>query len=203
MFILRDPLVRLYSNYNMRIKHASLASSRVYNKKIPSFWDIIKPDIVALRECGMEINVGDTNFNPRDIYNENVMWCFHDDKFKIQGYHFAKGMYSWQLEMLRRSANPNRIMVVCYDDFHAENIGFVEMVAKFLGLDTNEIGKARKLLPSHKTEVECPTEYRKNHSLVEITDYFEEWLHAYYEKWNNVLREDFGIDCGWRRKLPC
>lgn len=204
VFILRDPLVRLYSHYNMRIKHANDNTTRVYKERIPSFMELIRPDIWSFRECGIDMYLGDSNFNPRDLYNENLMWCFHDDKFHNLDFYLAKGMYSWQLEMLRRSANPNRIMVVCYDDFHAWNLGFFEKLTEFIGVDINTaIGKGGMLVPSHKRRLECPSEYRKNHSLTEISDLLEKKLHEFYKQWNNVLREDFGIDCGWRRELTC
>jgi len=207
VIILRDPLVRVYSHYKMRLGIATNPDMVLYNKKVPSFVEFIEDDLEKLRKCGVDINLDDPNFNPRKLYSKSVMWCFYNPNFDHLDYYLVKGMYSWQLEMLRQSANSNRILVTCFNDMNAWNEGYLEMLAKFIGVDfTSSKMKASGdfiPIPSHKRAAECPMNYRKNHSLSEVSPLLEKKLQEFYEKWNAVLRKDFGIDCGWRRKLTC
>jgi len=204
VFVLRDPLTRLYSHYNMRVRQSTLKWHKLYKKKVPSFEELIYSDLAMLRYCGIDVNLTDPNFDPRTLYKKRLMWCFHNPKIPKKDFFLVKGMYSWQLEMLRRSANPNRIIVTCFDDLVAENKGFLKMLTKFIGLDTIRTRKSKRfILPSHKRIAECPMNYRKYHNLLEVTPLLEKKLHIFYNVWNKVLQEDFGIDCGWRRELTC
>lgn len=80
-FIMRDPLVRLYSHYKMRVTQANVVGGRVYQKRVPTLKEFIKTDFDNFRKCGVNISwYGwyDTKFDPRIFYKEDIMSCFHD-----------------------------------------------------------------------------------------------------------------------------
>lgn len=200
IFILRDPLSRLYSHWNMRHRWSSKKTHRLYNTKVPSLKMLIEGDLKKLSVCGLDLDLNDPNFNPRIFYNQMLMWCFHN--FEVHhrtDMYLIKGLYAWQLEMIRRKANPNRVMVTCYDDFKADNQGFVSMVSKFVGL---RVFKKGVYEPSRKSSIECPREYLKFKNL-DVTPEYQQTLHKFFQKWNTVLVQDFGIDCGWKTNLDC
>jgi len=204
VFILRNPLARLYSHYNMRKVQSHNPDHRLYKTKIPSLESYIDNDLKKLRDCGMDINLNDPDFDPRTFYDEDLMWCYHKITYPLTDMHLVKGMYSWQLEMMRRSANPNRVIIACYDDFVADNRGFVNMIAEFIGVGLVDVKENPNwsLMPSKEKQPECPSAYRKAKKLPVDLKY-ERILNIFYSKWNKVLAEDFGIDCGWTRDLRC
>jgi len=200
-FIMRDPLVRLYSHYKMRVSQATVVGGRVYQKRVPTLKEFIKADFKNFRRCGVNITWYDSNFDPRMFYKEDLMSCFHDPDLQHWDFYLAKGMYAWQLWNLKKSVNPNRLLLGCYADLTAWNEGYLKMLTKFIGVDINK-EKSGHFLPIQNRSVECPMAYRKRKE-VEIDPVLERKLHTFYQKFNDVLREDFGIDCGWTRQLVC
>jgi len=201
VFILRNPVTRIYSHYAMLIRWSISEMDRHYkgNMKVPSLEEYIKDDLDWLGKCGLDVKLDDPNLNPRIFYSDYLMRCLFDPKLKRSPWLLIKGMYGWQLEMLRRSANPNRILVACFDDFNANNYGFVNAVANFIGVN---VTGSKAMLKRIAWETECPRLYREKHNL-NVSLMLEKKLHSFYLKWTEVLREDFGISCGWRRSLNC
>jgi len=147
----------------------------------------------------MDFKLEDPNFDPRDFYREELMWCFHEFVIHRTDMYLVKSLYSWQLQMMRLWGNPRRIMLTCFQDFQAENEGFVRMVANYIGV---HMTKKKKLNKSMRKKSDCPKLYRIRGGL-NVSLETETILHRFFLKWNKVLREDFGIDCGWRRMLTC
>jgi len=95
--------------------------------------------------------------------------------------------------------NTNRVLVMCFEDFKADNLGFSRMITDFVGVKVthHKIGR-----PIQERKVECPSKYRQANDL-NVSPEFEQALHEFFQKWNKVPIEDFGVDCGWRRQLTC
>jgi len=130
------------------------------------------------------------------------MACFHDPDLKHWDFYLAKGMYAWQLWNLKKSVNPNRVLIGCFGDINAWNEGYLKMLTDFIGLDIVKNEKSGHFMPSRERSVECPMAYRKKYN-ISIKPLFETKLHIFYQKLNIVLQEDFGIDCGWDTRLKC
>jgi len=199
VLILRDPLTRLYSHYKMRRRWSTLKTHRLYSTPLPTLRRLIADDLMKLDKCGLQIKLKDRNFNPRVFYEESYMWCYHELAIKRTDMYLIKGLYAWQLEMMRRMGNPNRVIVTCYEDFNADNYGFTQMISDFVGVSIHSNNLFR---PVAEKKMECPRKYREMNKLG-VNLEFERTLHQFFQKWNMVLIEDFGIDCGWRRTLIC
>jgi len=200
VFILRNPLSRLYSQYKMRRRWSSELGHRLHAPVIATLESLIEEDLAKLRSCGWDIGLDDPNLDPRVVYEKpNLFWCFHEFVNKERDMYLQKGLYSWQLWMMRATGNPHRIMLTCFQDFRAWNKGFVNMIAEFVGVG---VDNSQLWLESTRRRSDCPMLYNKMNDL-QVRPMFERKLHRFFFKWNNVLLEDFGIDCGWRRMLVC
>lgn len=198
LLLLRNPLTRLYSHYNMKKKHQTDKNHPNYGKVVPKLAALIRPDLVDLNGCGIDISITDPNFHPRMLYNNSLMGCFHHPSIFRRDNLLAQGMYSWHLEMIRRSAKPSRVIIVCFRDLNADNEGFLRMIANFIGVHVDIKGRFQESIEIS----DCPTAYRKSHKL-DISPKLEVMLKQFYRTWNEVLRRDFKIDCGWDREMDC
>jgi len=202
LYILRNPLIRAYSHFNMRLRWMSGIGPKDYiglPKEI-TLAAALERDMFKLRSCGMDVFLNDTEIDPRKFYNQDLLSCFHHHHNNRRPTTILfQGMYSWHLESIRHLGNPNRIVVACFRDLEADNYGFLRATANFVGVP---IEGNRKCEPSHERREDCPMAYRKRTNLT-VDPKVEAMLLRFYNKWNEVLKEDFGIDCGWNSKLIC
>jgi len=200
VFILRNPLIRLYSAWKMRLRWMNREG--IIPPNLPQFpskttlQELLEFEMNKIRSCGLNVYLNDTEFDPRAFYSRELLLCFHDT---LRSTLLMQGMYSWHLEDILRVGNPSRILVACFQDYQADGPGFLSAVAKFVGVT---VEGQRKVSPGHEIE-DCPKAYRKRQGDLGISPEYEAMLHSFYKKWNEVLIEDFGIDCGWNLNLTC
>merc|ERR1712038_1936276 len=112
-----------------------------------------------------------------------------------------RGLYAIHLRsLIEAGVPPSRILVICFEEFAAENRGFLEALHSFVGVEHVDKPRGGRWADMkwevHDVEVD-PEAYRARKKLPRPTRLAE--LESLFQEWNDVLRSEFGVDCGWTR----
>jgi len=93
VFILRNPLSRLYSQYQARKILSRTKGNDLYKTKVPSLESLIEFDLKTLRDCGMDVKLDDPYFDPRD-WSDDLLYCFTEFSMPLSEMYLVKGLYA-------------------------------------------------------------------------------------------------------------